>query len=75
MMDTTAVIHPRFHHFNLKTTRLREMIDFYRTPGSSWLPSSRGVLASGGRGRGWPARVASAPLSRIALNSLAAGGR
>jgi catechol 2,3-dioxygenase len=23
------VIHPKFHHFNLKTTRLREMIDFY----------------------------------------------
>jgi catechol 2,3-dioxygenase len=26
----TAVIHPRFHHVNLKTTRLQEMIDFYR---------------------------------------------
>ena len=25
-----AVIHPKFHHFNLKTTRLQEMIDFYR---------------------------------------------
>jgi catechol 2,3-dioxygenase len=24
-----APIHPRFHHFNLKTTRLQEMIDFY----------------------------------------------
>jgi catechol-2,3-dioxygenase len=24
-----AVIHPKFHHFNLKTTRLQEMIDFY----------------------------------------------
>jgi catechol-2,3-dioxygenase len=24
-----AVIHPRFHHFNLKTTRLDEMIDYY----------------------------------------------
>ena len=24
------VIHPRFHHVNLKTTRLQEMIDFYR---------------------------------------------
>ena len=23
-----AVIHPRFHHFNLKTTRLDEMIDY-----------------------------------------------
>ena len=23
------MIHPKFHHFNLKTTRLQEMIDFY----------------------------------------------
>ena len=23
------VIHPKFHHFNLKTTRLQEMIDCY----------------------------------------------
>ena len=29
MADATAVIHPKFHHFNLKTTRLDEMIDFY----------------------------------------------
>jgi catechol 2,3-dioxygenase len=29
MADSTAVIHPKFHHFNLKTTRLQEMIDFY----------------------------------------------
>ena len=28
-MSDTAVIHPKFHHFNLKTTRLQEMIDFY----------------------------------------------
>jgi hypothetical protein len=28
----TAVIHPAFHHVNLKTTRLQEMIDFYGTP-------------------------------------------
>ena len=28
---TDAVIHPNFHHVNLKTTRLQEMIDFYRT--------------------------------------------
>jgi catechol 2,3-dioxygenase len=28
-MTDTAVIHPRFHHVNLKTTRLDEMIDFY----------------------------------------------
>jgi catechol 2,3-dioxygenase len=28
MADST-VIHPKFHHFNLKTTRLDEMIDFY----------------------------------------------
>lgn len=27
----TAVIHPKFHHFNLKTTRLQEMIDWYAT--------------------------------------------
>lgn len=25
----SAVIHPTFHHLNLKTTRLQEMIDFY----------------------------------------------
>ena len=31
MSDTTAVIHPKFHHFNLKTTRLQEMIDWYCT--------------------------------------------
>jgi catechol-2,3-dioxygenase len=29
--DTTEVIHPKFHHFNLKTTRLEEMIGFYCT--------------------------------------------
>jgi catechol 2,3-dioxygenase len=28
---TDAVIHPKFHHVNLKTTRLQEMIDFYCT--------------------------------------------
>jgi catechol 2,3-dioxygenase len=28
---TDTVIHPAFHHVNLKTTRLQEMIDFYRT--------------------------------------------
>ena len=26
---TSEVIHPKFHHFNLKTTRLEEMIDYY----------------------------------------------
>jgi catechol 2,3-dioxygenase len=26
-----SVIHPKFHHVNLKTTRLQEMIDFYST--------------------------------------------
>ena len=26
---TDPVIHPKFHHFNLKTTRLQEMIDCY----------------------------------------------
>jgi catechol 2,3-dioxygenase len=31
MTDTTAVIHPNFHHVNLKTTRLQEMADFYGT--------------------------------------------
>ncbi len=31
MTDTTTVIHPKFHHLNLKTIRLQEMIDFYRT--------------------------------------------
>jgi catechol 2,3-dioxygenase len=31
MPDTTAVIHPKFHHVNLKTTRLQEMIDWYGT--------------------------------------------
>jgi catechol 2,3-dioxygenase len=30
-MTDTAVIHPRFHHVNLKTTRLDEMIAFYGT--------------------------------------------
>jgi catechol-2,3-dioxygenase len=29
MADDSAVIHPKFHHFNLKTTRIQEMIDFY----------------------------------------------
>ena len=29
-MTDTAVIHPTFHHVNLKTTRLGEMIDYYR---------------------------------------------
>ncbi len=28
---TDTVIHPTFHHVNLKTTRLKEMVDFYRT--------------------------------------------
>ena len=28
---TDTVIHPAFHHVNLKTTRLQEMIDFYGT--------------------------------------------
>jgi catechol 2,3-dioxygenase-like lactoylglutathione lyase family enzyme len=31
MSDMTGVIHPRLHHINLKTTRLQEMVDFYRT--------------------------------------------
>jgi catechol-2,3-dioxygenase len=31
MTDTAVLIHPKFHHVNLKTTRLQEMIDFYRT--------------------------------------------
>ena len=31
MTNASAVIHPKFHHVNLKTTRLQEMIDFYGT--------------------------------------------
>lgn len=31
MNEQTPVIHPRFHHVNLKTTRLEQMIDFYKT--------------------------------------------
>ncbi len=31
MTATTTLIHPKFHHVNLKTTRLQEMIDFYGT--------------------------------------------
>lgn len=27
---TDIVVHPKFHHVNLKTTRLQEMVDFYR---------------------------------------------
>src|SRR5271157_3639702 len=30
-MTDTAVIQPKFHHVNLKTTRLQEMVDWYRT--------------------------------------------
>ena len=29
-MTNSAATHPKFHHVNLKTTRLQEMIDFYR---------------------------------------------
>ena len=29
MSTETPVIHPKFHHVNLKTTRLQEMIDWY----------------------------------------------
>ena len=31
MTDPSPVIHPKFHHVNLKTTRLQAMIDYYRT--------------------------------------------
>jgi len=31
MPDTATVIHPKLHHINLKTTRLKEMIDWYAT--------------------------------------------
>ena len=31
MPGASAVIHPKFHHLNLKTTRLQEMIDWYAT--------------------------------------------
>ncbi len=30
-MSDTTVVHPKFHHVNLKTTRLQEMIDWYGT--------------------------------------------
>jgi catechol 2,3-dioxygenase len=30
-MSDAAIIHPKFHHVNLKTTRLDEMIDWYST--------------------------------------------
>ncbi len=30
-MPDAAAIHPKFHHVNLKTTRLQEMIDYYGT--------------------------------------------
>jgi catechol-2,3-dioxygenase len=30
-MSADQVIHPKFHHANLKTTRLQEMIDWYST--------------------------------------------
>jgi catechol 2,3-dioxygenase len=30
-MSDTATAQPKFHHFNLKTTRLQEMIDWYGT--------------------------------------------
>jgi len=31
MTDSTPISNPTFHHVNLKTTRLQQMIDFYRT--------------------------------------------
>jgi 2-polyprenyl-6-methoxyphenol hydroxylase-like FAD-dependent oxidoreductase/catechol 2,3-dioxygenase-like lactoylglutathione lyase family enzyme len=31
MSDVKGVIHPKFHHVNLKTTRLQEMVDWYAT--------------------------------------------
>ena len=31
MTDNPPVIQPKFHHVNLKTTRLQEMIDYYST--------------------------------------------
>src|SRR5437879_13150708 len=30
-MSTDTAIRPAFHHFNLKTTRLQELIDWYTT--------------------------------------------
>jgi catechol-2,3-dioxygenase len=30
-MPDATLIRPKFHHVNLKTTRLKEMIDFYST--------------------------------------------
>ncbi len=50
-MSTETVIHPKFHHVNLKTTRLQEMIDWYRTlvgaevlfqaPDGAWLSNDK----------------------------------
>ena len=61
-MSDTAVIHPKFHHFNLKTTRLQEMIDWYcdarRRPGA--LPGRRRRLALQRRGQP-PHRAARVP--------------
>ena len=65
MPDDRHVIHPKFHHVNLKTTRLQEMIDWYATssaprcsssttsgPGS---PTTRPTTAS----RCWRSRTSS----------------
>ena len=30
-MHADTVVRPTFHHFNLKTTRLQELIDWYMT--------------------------------------------
>ncbi len=45
--NNTTIVHPVLHHFNLKTSRLQEMIDWYGTvlgmtsnytfPGGAWL--------------------------------------
>ena len=57
-MTDTAVIHPKFHHVNLKTTRLQEMIDFYRDAGRRRGRSSRTRSAPGCRNDGANHRVA-----------------
>ncbi len=46
-MTDAAVIQPKFHHVNLKTTRLQEMIDWYRTAASAPRCSSRPTTGRG----------------------------
>lgn len=53
-LELTAVICPKLHHVNLKTTRLQEMNDWYREavgaevifqfPGGTWLTNTRPTI-------------------------------